>query len=401
MGSESTLTHAKQDLAKRDLDLDFLRGLALLGIVLINIRGFASSEIAMVNPTILTESDSWGRALWSAITFLAQTKSMNLFAILMGYSYFGFCKRWKECQISAYSRMASRYLVLLVIGLVHLFVFYWGDVLVLYSLGALLLYPLLRARWQINLALSALAYFSAVGIAFWLGIELSQSPEKLQFITDFVWQPQGAARDYELRTFSAQFIDYLSLRLPYLYRTQLIIYPTLIGPQFVGAFLLGITTRQIEDENPTLYARLKGFALALLGLGLALCAFGLFQNERYEWHPEYSLYFGANWNYIGAIFASYGFFLMIRGSFSPRGAYQSICKAGRLSLTHYLCQSMICAALFYGWGLGYYAQLSYFALTAIALGIWLSQIFLSTLYFRYFELGPFEALVRGALRTGK
>ncbi|MBC8076543.1 MAG: DUF418 domain-containing protein, partial [Chloroflexales bacterium] len=68
--------------------------------------------------------------------------------------------------------------------------------------------------------------------------------------------------------------------------------------------------------------------------------------------------------------------------------------AGRMSLTNYLGQALICSALFNGWGLGFYGQIGPLGCLLLAPVIYAAQLALSALWLRFFRYGPDEWLLR-------
>ena len=67
---------------------------------------------------------------------------------------------------------------------------------------------------------------------------------------------------------------------------------------------------------------------------------------------------------------------------------------GRMALTNYLMQSVICTTLFYGWGFGLFATLNRTALAGVVLAIWVFQLLISPIWLRFYRFGPAEWLWR-------
>lgn len=382
----------------RNVDIDFLKGIGLLGILLINIRAFSTYGISMINPSAASVP-GWNlnHIAWSVVTLIAQTKSMDLFVIIMGASFYEFYRRAHLLSARPYLQILRRYTMLLAIGVLHVLVFWHGDVLVLYALGVIVLYPLLRARAGMLLFGGFLIYFSAVFFGIKAGRDLLIHPLKLQWITDGIWQPTAVAQTYEANIFRASFFKYLMGRIDFVERMQLYVYPTLIVPQFVGAFLLGFGSRGLFSK-PHTGKWLRRVVQVLLGVGIILCSFGLFENEKHKWSAGYSLHFGFQWNYVGSLFIAYGFCFLWRApsNWAHSRLYSWIGCAGRMSLSNYFFQSVFSGFIFYGWGLGFFGQFQYVTVVAIALGLWAFQVGVSSWWLRNFRFGPLEFLLRKA-----
>ena len=125
--------------------LDALRGFALFGVLLVNLRdlslfGFLS-ETARAG-LVTARSDHW---LDLAMTALVDVKAFTIFTVLFGV---GFAMQAQRASAAGadMSRYVRRLLVLLAIGLLHAYLLSWGDILRLYALLGLLLLPVARLR---------------------------------------------------------------------------------------------------------------------------------------------------------------------------------------------------------------------------------------------------------------
>ncbi len=73
---------------------------------------------------------------------------------------------------------------------------------------------------------------------------------------------------------------------------------------------------------------------------------------------------------------------------------KALTAVGQMAFTNYLMQSIICTFIFHGYGLGYYAKLSFHQLYYVVFGVWIFQLILSPIWLTYFRFGPFEWLWR-------
>jgi uncharacterized protein len=93
--------------------------------------------------------------------------------------------------------------------------------------------------------------------------------------------------------------------------------------------------------------------------------------------------------------STYLLLILLIASFStPARLLKPIALMGRMSLTNYLMQSLILGIIFYGWGFGLFGQANVMMVVAIALAVYLFQILLNMIYFRFFETGPLEKIWR-------
>ncbi|MGY4657180.1 putative membrane protein YeiB [Ewingella americana] len=117
--------------------LDFARGIAILGILLLNISAFGLPKAAYLNPAFngqLSSSDAW---TWAVLDLVAQGKFLMMFAILFGgglYLLLPRGKHWIQARLS----------LLLLCGLLHAAFFWDGDILLSYGLIGLVCWRLVR-----------------------------------------------------------------------------------------------------------------------------------------------------------------------------------------------------------------------------------------------------------------
>jgi len=141
-------------------ELDALRGLSVMGIVLMNVFSFAMPGAAYYNPRAWGGEGPLELALWTASFVLVEDKFRNLFAMMFGAGVAVLLERTMRPRLRAhYARMA----VLFAIGFVHALLLSNGDVLRLYAMCGLLL-PLV-ARWPARRLWFAVAALVAVHMA--------------------------------------------------------------------------------------------------------------------------------------------------------------------------------------------------------------------------------------------
>ncbi len=139
--------------------------------------------------------------------------------------------------------------------------------------------------------------------------------------------------------------------------------------------------------------RYRRNGLLALAIGLPTVALGVLFNEYFEWDLRYSLYLGKLANYWASGVVAFGWIALIAvlAHYDMLGRIGTwLTAVGRLALSNYLLQTLICATLFYGFGLGLYGQLDRPMLLLIVLGIWSAQVIFSLVWLKFFRVGPFE-----------
>ncbi len=146
--------------------LDILRGIAILGIMLLNIRGMGSIPGVEADPRI----SGWSladRLVWWTQQLLVEGTMRGLLSLLFGAGFVILASRTYE-GTSAFAVYARRMAGLVLLGLVHAYVLMWpGDILLIYGLAGLLLFPFrgLGARALIGLGCGGIAIITAIGAA--------------------------------------------------------------------------------------------------------------------------------------------------------------------------------------------------------------------------------------------
>jgi len=390
--STSSMT-ADFSASTRLLQLDALRGFALLGILMVNIGAFASAYfgLGVGDPQFAGPLD---RAVRWVVALLFETKFYLLFSFLFGYSFTLQMDSAERAGKPFVPRMQRRLLGLLLLGLAHAVLLYLGDILSTYALLGLVLLALrgrsdaLLLRWARRLiALTALAW-ALLGVLLLMTSSSGFAPE-LQA------QALAAQQAYLESPASvvAQHLRELPSTLGLVWLVQ--------GPCALAMFLLGRLAggrRWFEGEGWreglrrwTPWGRpALGLALGLLGsLGYASVA---------------AMALGDGWTLLAlaldlltAPFLTLSYVLGLMTLFQrPAGGrlLAWLAPAGRMALSNYLLQSLVCALVFTAYGLGQMGQVAPLGGLLIALGLFASQLCLSRWWLARFAYGPVEWLLR-------
>ncbi|RJQ67278.1 DUF418 domain-containing protein [Pseudonocardiaceae bacterium YIM PH 21723] len=344
--------------------LDVLRGFALFGILLANIWFFAQLDA-------VPRTESW-HAVHLAILLVVDAKFYTLFAFLFGYG-FGL----QLTRLESVAPLRRRYTALLVIGLLHGCLLYDGDVLVSYAITGFLLLTVRRASDARALRLALFGYLLGTGLLL-LITGLADPDDRADVMTSVQAMNASVGSAIGERTVS--------------YLTEVVAglvtgYPFI----FLSLFLAGMVAARrkvLETELPA--ALLRRVALAGLGIGLPLVlALSWFWSDG---ELDGSVPAQATAPLITAGYVA--LLLLAWRTGAGRRALSYLAPMGRLSLTNYLTQSLICAFLFtaYGFRLGGNVQPT--EAMGIACGIFGAQLVLSNLYLRWFRIGPVEWVLR-------
>ena len=389
-------SHAAAEPSGRLAHVDALRGFALFGILIVNIGVFSSPfyGAGVTDPAYSRPLDVVVR--W-VIAWLFETKFYLLFSFLFGYSFTLQMAAAERSQAAFAPRFLRRLAGLALLGAAHAVLFYQGDILLTYSLLGLGLLccrrigpkrALRAALWLIVLASVAWAILGALSF-------LDPVPAGYQALYKAEALASIEAYRGTIATTIAQHIQELTASVWF---TVLFVQGPFVFAMFLAGYALG---RREALANPWRQPRVLGL-LCALGLLPGLAGSALYATSSLP-------FAGGAWELPGLaadlltaplLSMSYAaaFLLALRTrALGFVGVW--LAPAGRMALTNYLMQSVVCAFVFTGWGLRLFASVSPLAATGIAVAIFAAQLPLSAWWLRRHAYGPVEWFLR-ALTIG-
>jgi len=375
--------------------LDVLRGFALLGILLMNIEGFAgplNAALTGVDPA-LSGADRIADAL---VYFFVQGKFYTLFSLLFGMGFAVMSSRAEQAGRAFVPMYLRRSGGLLVIGLAHALLLWSGDILVSYALLSLLLLAFAEAptRWLPGIAVVVYLVASAWVLLFGLMGSLAQHDPAWQQEMARIgaeWQQSVEAQRQAYGHGSyAQATAQRLVDLGESLRGLLVNGPTMLGMFLLGAWFLRSGVIAAPHRHARLFAALRWGALPL---GLALMATSYAMSPWMD-PARLDLYSSLAWalGSLANLLMCLGYLGWVT-RLAP--ALGWLAPAGRMALSNYLLQSLLCTLLFYGYGLGAFEQLPRAWQIPFALVLFGLQVLASRAWLRVFRFGPLEWLWRG------
>lgn len=367
-------------------ELDALRGISLFGILLVNIFIFHAPYLYYSE--FYGAFDGMQGLVVSAVVNLAGGKFLFIFAFLFGY---GVALQQKTTDTAFRARHTKRMAVLCCFGIVHLMLFWFGDILVSYAiLGMLLLlFVQMSARtilWFGILFIFFRPVYYLIAIAFQLPLIEMAKPEELDtFILTF---QEGSFGD----------IFRLRMKEFYAFIPENIVW---YMSKTLGLFLIGfyaarknLTAQIKENAKGYLGLCLCFISLSLLWIYFKIDFFSKFDLETLPMMRPVLIAINALFETLQGLAYIIGFILL----FQRKGTVAKLfAPTGRLALTNYIMQSLICVSVFYSYGLGLYATLRPSDLIWLTIAIYCINIGFSTVYLRYYDRGPLEYLWRKAV----
>ena len=404
--------------------LDVLRGFSLLGILLLNIIGFGFVAAAYTAPGLLIE-DSNDLFAWALIELTAEGSMRGIFSILFGAGVILFLGNRREGSGWLH---AKRTTWLLLFGLFNGYILLWtGDILVTYALAGFALYFFrnLEGRTLLRLAVGLTVLITLYNTGIHFGLKYLSANVETAIATQAAGQPvpqdvadladQWNAFESEYAPTTEAIAQEISAR----------------GESYHSAFLWTAKHNTVILKG-SLWSFLLPDALVMMILGMALFKLGVLQGQlardRYAKMAIVGFTMGFSINGFEIWFAHQSQFDLIDAflKLAPtyhlgrmavtlgwiglllwliKGGWQSsrLVAVGRMALTNYLMQSLICMLVFTGAGFGWVAQTSLWQVYGIVLPIWLLQLWLSPWWLARFYYGPVEwlwrAMTYGAVPT--
>jgi len=413
-------------LAERVHALDTTRGCAVLGILLMNIWSFAGPQAISDYPPAAADWGGAPLATWAVVHTLFEGSQRALFSILFGAGMLLMVTRLQAASPEArIGRIYYRRIFLLMaFGLFDAFVLLWpADILFIYALCGLLLYPLRR------LGVRALIVAALVVFAGQAGMRTLAWQESVALAQEFGQPPVSAAAADPLDDAAAERLAAWQRKLK---RAR----PDLADPEIVASMRInrsGNLAEFLQQRWTTslivqVFVGLKSWFLDALGtmlLGMALLRSGLLTLRAPP--ASYPLLMMLGYG-IGLPLAAWETSTLIATDFDPLvkarnliqydirriavalghlGAILWFCRArphsraaarlaavGRMALSNYLGQSIICGLIFYAVGFGLYARFTGYYLYLVVVGVWAVQIAFSNWWLARYRFGPFEWIWR-------
>lgn len=375
--------------------LDVLRGFAILGILVMNVQMFSMVTVAYVNPTLagpMVGVDYW---LWLLTHVGFENKFLAIFAALFGAGIVLLSERAEAAGRGGWYWHLRRMGVLALIGAVHAYFIWYGDILLVYALIGAIAFAFRKLPPRTLLLIAGVVYLVPFALSVVLTIVFINLPETYyQLLVTRYWQPVSPEFVVEEAAYRGGWLDQMEARVESARMFHLWMLPTKHGWNVLAMMLAGMAayrTGLLTGDWPArTYARWAAFGLAV---GLPLAGLGVWFNEATGWEMATSLFLGAEFNELAAPFIALawicGMLLVLR-----RGGLGWIMARlrtiGRTALSCYLLTSILCTAVFYGHGLGLFGRLSRPEQLIVVVLVWMALIAFASVWLRYFRMGPVE-----------
>jgi uncharacterized protein len=404
--------------------LDVIRGIALLGILLMNINGMGL-PFSYEDPSILGHTDGLNYGVWFANEMFFEGTMRGLFTILFGAGVILLTERLikRGAGISTADVYYRRIVWLLLFGLVNSWVFLWnGDILYAYALFGFFLFPFRNLKVRNLLAIAGILIFLGTvwsvydyhhskevkqeadqalalkdsgaeldaadeqAIAAWDELAHKKTPEEIQ---ENIAGMHGSYAEI-IETKSG---DIVWMQTWFQYR---------YGPWDILSFMfLGMAffkLRILHGERTVKFYALMALVGYAIGLSVNYYEVQMITQSNFD---ALKIHEAKQTYDIGRLFVTMGhigLFMLFIKSGTIAFLQRSLAAVGRMALSNYLMHSIFTSIIFLGFGL--FGQLERYELYYVVFGIWIFQLIVSPIWLRHFQFGPFEWLWR-SLTYGK
>lgn len=398
---------------ERHISIDAVRGVAVLGILLMNIVGMGLPTFAYITPTYYGGHEGANFWVWAVNYVVADGKMRGLFTMLFGASMMLIADRAEGKIPGPASIHYRRVFWLFVFGMIHAYFLFFGDILVTYALAGVLVF--LVRRWSPRLLILigavGLALLAAKGLFDGAHLaqlrEAAQAPDASEAVRKawseegFLLNPPASFGQGELTAFRGGFLDALKARafVAVLMQTVFLINSSL--PEAIAQMMIGVGLYRLGFFTLGWSSRAYAGVAALgWGVGMPITAWLAWRIAQSGFEPLvlHDLgYWGALPRPFIALAHASGVLLLVRSG-ALGWLVNRLAAAGRMALSNYLGTSIITSLVFCGYGLGLYGRLQRFELYYVAAAIWLLILLWSRPWMRRFHYGPFEWLWRSLVR---
>ena len=396
----------------RLVTLDIVRGVAVMGILAMNIVAFAMIPAAYLNPLAYGLNSAADLAAWAVNFIFFDGKMRGLFSFLFGASMLLVTQLAEQSGDSPRRVTFRRQWWLLVFGMIHYFLIWYGDILIGYALVGMVAWsfrhqgPRSLIRWGVGLLLLQLLMMAA--LAFWVhslgamvasGNASADVVQQWAEVTREVAVPSAAVLREDMALYLGPWLGIVEHQVTEK-AVQPLAFTLVFGPETLAYMLLGMAALKRRfltgGWDNTRYRR-----TALLCFAITVPAYltlaALTYADGFSVPSLFTYTMAASVPFRPVMVAGYAALIIL---LTRRGGWlvDRIAAAGRAAFTNYLGTSIVLTGLFYGWGLGWFGSLSRAELWIVVIVMWGLMLAWSKPWLDRFAYGPFEWLWRSLAR---
>ena len=394
---KSNTNHTPIEQSERIALIDIFRGLAIFGILMVNLPMMYHGISSMLLDTQYSDATTLQTISKSFINFFFEGKFYIIFSLLFGYGFWMFINKKTESEKSIIPIFRRRLFILLLFGIGHV-VFLWaGDVLIYYAIFGFMLISTRNYSDRKMLKGAIICLSIIVALNLLMVIPNYNTIAKSEMELDFA--------EMERKTNSILAIystgSYIEILIARLKEYQIVFAGAFAsGLIYMAMFLIGAVIakkqyiKNFKEKLPQIH---KIFWATLIVGIIANTIFAILKLSVSYSTPSWGLFTMSITSIIGGIAFAFCYCSAIIQLYDKRKDYKIfglLAATGRMALTNYLCQSVIVAFLIYPFGFGLFNKIEFWQSIIITISIFTIQMFISRWWLTKFHFGPFEWLWR-------
>lgn len=406
---------------ERITSIDTLRGIAVLGILVMNIYAFAMPFVAYQNPLLMGGTEWYNLGTWFFTHIFFDQKFLTIFAALYGAGLVMMATRAEARGAKYGGAWYRRNFWLLVFGAAHGYLIWFGDILFHYALMGMLVYPLRKLSPRALLVTASVLLsigfvMQIAGGSYMADLQVRGAEVKAQEDAGLVlseeqratleeWQasaaflkPPAEQVAEDVAAYTGGYAGIFEHRYPMVVMMQTQGTIGFVIWRVGGIMLIGMALMKLgvldASRSDAFYRRMMQVGY---GIGLPVMLFSAWILNAHEWDMLWMFRVGILPNYVGSLFVACGHIGLVM-TLVRAGAMQNLmarfAAVGRMAFTNYLMHSIVLTSVFYGYGLGLYGQIPriwQMLFVAAMLGF---QLWASPWWLARFRFGPAEWLWR-------
>jgi uncharacterized protein len=393
--------------------IDVVRGVALMGILLMNIASFSGPWEMYVNPLMVGNHRTSNLVAWTIRWVLFEGKMRAAFSMLFGAGVILLTERAERRGAKNVADIfLRRNMWLVLFGVLHFYFVWIGDILYYYGLTALLfLYPCRKVRFRNLFIAGILVLAMGMGADIFYSVDAirtrnqGQAAQALQASGKKLNQDQQDAlkkwndaldrrkkeHDDDLKAMRGSYLDALKWRVQWGPRIQATSYYKFGFPDVLGMMLIGMGLYRMGFLTGALRYKVYAWTIAVgFVLSIPINGFEAWGMIRDNFQPETPWWVLYQLGRLTGAVANVALVVLISKAGLFKWLTSRIAAVGQTALSNYLFTSISCSILFNGFGFGLYGKLEYYQLYAVVAGVWALNLILSPIWLRYFQFGPME-----------
>ncbi|HEY9117228.1 MAG TPA: DUF418 domain-containing protein, partial [Roseivirga sp.] len=345
----------------RHISIDILRGIAVLGMVIMTIQSFAMPMAAYINPTVYENLSRNDLYVWIASHIFADGKFQAIFAMLFGASLIMISQKARKENLRSTDIQMKRFIFLGIIGLIHAYLLWYNDILFTFSICGMLMFIFRRKRsgTQVRAGIFFLVIGSAISLVIGYTVPIWE-PGEYEANKQEVWMPSKTSIAKEVESYTGPWERHILYRAPQAFKVQTTRFIYNDFWKYSGMMLIGMALYRRKvfkaKQSSRFYYRMITYGI---GIGLPLISIGVMLNFTHKWDFQKSYFYYSQFNYWGSILMAIGYIGIVMLICKPgvRGfVAKRLAELGRMSLSNYIFTSIICSFIFYGQGLALFGD---------------------------------------------